>query len=345
VRAWKHRHRAAMAGLAGFFTILYAVFDVLLAAPKTYVAGILVLVGAIYVLLPLDFLWGLSTALACSVAYLAIIGVWHPMASMPFAILAFLVACANVVGAVSLYHIERLRRLDFANLQRIAAERARYRGLLTRILPQSIADRLQRGEQDIADRFDEATVMFADMVGFTKVAAHHPPEQVVAFLERVFAAFDELVDKHGLEKIKTIGDAYMAAAGLPTQRADHTAAMADLALDMVDAVARIEPLDAGPVEVRIGLSCGPVVAGVIGDKRFAYDLWGDTVNVASRMEAYGAPMRIQVSEHVHRRLGDAYTFEACGERTFKGLGRCRTWYLTGRAPSGAGPAGAADIYQ
>jgi adenylate cyclase len=335
IRGWKHRHMAAMTGLAVFFSTLYAVFDVLLAAPRTYVAGVLVLIVAIYVLLPLDFVWGVATALFCSAVYLAIIGLWHPMSGMPLAILAFLVVSANVVGAVSLYHIERLRRLDFANLLRIAAERARYRTLLTKILPQSIADRLQRGEHDIADRFDDATVMFADLVGFTRAAAQHEPEEVVAFLERIFAAFDDLVEKNGLEKIKTIGDAYMAAAGLPTRRADHTAAMADLALDMLEALPSVAPLDGASVRVRIGLSCGPVVAGVIGDRRFAYDLWGDTVNVASRMEAYGEPMRIQVSEPVHRRLAGSYAFEPRGEIDVKGLGRCRTWFLLGRGSGSA----------
>jgi adenylate cyclase len=197
-----------------------------------------------------------------------------------------------------------------------------------RILPQLIADRLQRGESNLADRFDEATVLFADLVGFTSTSAHHAPEQVVAFLDRVFAAFDALVEKYGVEKIKTIGDAYMVASGVPAPRTDHTAAVADLALDMLAAAQSIPPIDA-QVQLRVGISSGPVVAGVIGDKRFGYDLWGDTVNVASRMEASSVPGRIQVSEQTFRRLADRYDFAPRGEIEVKGLGPMTTWYLLG----------------
>ena len=329
---FRDRHMVLMSALAVFFASIYAVWDVMFAAPDIYVAGGAVVIIAIYVLLPLDFIHGMATGLGCSALYLAIIGFGHPMRSAPYLTLFAFMAMANAVGAVSLYHVERLRRLEFANLREIDAQNDRYRSLLVRILPQSIADRLQRGETGIADRFEESTVLFADIVGFTSAAAHHAPEEVVAFLDRVFAAFDALVDKHGAEKIKTIGDAYMVASGVPAVRADHAATIADLALDMLASVRSIEPLDSAALDLRIGISSGPVVAGIIGDKRFGYDLWGDTVNVASRMEAYSEPGHIQVSDDVHRSLADGYVFESRGDVEVKGLGRVTTWYLLGHKP-------------
>jgi adenylate cyclase len=326
---FRDRHMAIMAVLAVFFAAIYAAWNVEFVAPDIYVAGGVLVIVAIYVLLPFDFVSGVAAGLGCSALYLAIIGFAHPMRSLPFLTLSFFMAIGNAIGAASLYHIERLRRLDFANLREIDAQRGRYRNLLVRILPQSIADRLQRGEARLADRFDEATVLFADLVGFTSTSSHHEPEHVVAFLDRTFAAFDSLVEKYGVEKIKTIGDAYMVASGVPAPRADHAAAMADLALDMLTAASVVPPLD-GQVQVRIGISSGPVVAGVIGDKRFGYDLWGDTVNVASRMESFGVPGRIQVSEQTFRRLADRYDFAPRGEIEVKGRGSMETWYLIGR---------------
>jgi adenylate cyclase len=329
---FRNRHMVLMSALGVFFGAIYAVWNVLFAAPDIYVAGGALVIVAIYVLLPFDFVHGAATGLGCSALYLAIIGIAHSMQSQPYLTLVFFTAIANAVGGVSLYHIERLRRRDFANLREIDAQRGRYRGLLVRILPQSIADRLQQGETGIADRFNESTVLFADVVGFTPAAAHHAPEDVVAFLDRVFASFDALVEKHGAEKIKTIGDAYMVASGVPSARTDHAVTVADLALDMLDAVRSIPPLDRTRVDIRIGIGSGPVVAGVIGDKRFGYDLWGDTVNVASRMEAYSLPGHIQVSEEAYRHLADSHVLEPRGEIEVKGLGPVATWYLLGRKP-------------
>ncbi|MGE5145217.1 MAG: adenylate/guanylate cyclase domain-containing protein, partial [Candidatus Eiseniibacteriota bacterium] len=288
------RHMILMSVLALFFVTVYGVFDAEVAAPGIYVAGGALVIVAIYVLLPFDFVWGVATGVAASALYLAIVGLALHESALSFLILSFFMAVANAIGAVSLYHRERLRRVEFANLREIDAQRSRYRDLLTRILPQSVADRLQRGEH-VADRFDQSTVLFADLVGFTPAAARHAPEDVVAFLDSVFSTFDGLVDKHGVEKIKTIGDAYMVAGGLPSRHQDHAVRIADLALDMLGALSALRPLDGVPVQIRIGISTGPVVAGVIGERRFGYDLWGDTVNVASRMEAYGAPGHIQVS--------------------------------------------------
>lgn len=333
---FRTRHMTLMAALSVLFVAIYGAWDVMFSVSEIYVAGGAVVVMAIYILLPLDFVHGLAAGIVCSVLYLAIIGLGHPMQYEPYLILLFFLATANAIGAISRYHVERLRRLDFANLRTIDSQRGRYRDLLVRILPQPIADRLQRGEARIADRFDDTTVLFADLVGFTVTSAHHAPEEVVAFLDRVFAAFDALVDWYGVEKIKTIGDAYMVASGVPTVQADHAATMADLALDMLAAVHAMPSLDTGSVEVRIGIASGPVVAGVIGDTRFNYDLWGDTVNVASRMEATGEPGRIQVSEETHRRLAASHVLEPRGDVEMKGLGPVPTWYLRGRRGGEAG---------
>ena len=241
VPRFRGRHMILMSALALFFVTVYGVFDAEVAAPGIYVAGGALVIVAIYVLLPFDFVWGVATGVAASALYLAIVGFGLHESALSFLILSFFMGTANAIGAVSLYHRERLRRVEFANLREIDAQRARYRDLLTRILPQSVAERLQRGEP-VADRFDQSTVLFADLVGFTPAAAHHAPEDIVAFLDSVFRTFDALVDKHGVEKIKTIGDAYMVAGGVPSRHEDHVVRIAELALDMLDAIRTLRPL-------------------------------------------------------------------------------------------------------
>jgi adenylate cyclase len=220
-------------------------------------------------------------------------------------------------------------------LRELREERERSDHLLLQMLPAPICERLKRQEEIIADGLEQVTVLFADLVGFTRLSASMDPEDLVAMLNNVFSAFDQLVARHGLEKIKTIGDAYMAVAGAPEPRADHARAAADLALDMLHALRSIPSVPAG-LELRIGLSSGPAVAGVIGQTRFAYDLWGDTVNAASRMESHGLPGRIQVTEETRRLLGEAYRFEPRGPVTIKGLGEMQTWFLEGQR-AGANP--------
>jgi adenylate cyclase len=207
---------------------------------------------------------------------------------------------------------------------------ARSENLLLNVLPQPIAERLKREPGVIAQAHDDVTVLFADVVDFTRFTERTEPERVVGVLDAIFSAFDELAARHGLEKIKTIGDAYMVAGGLPEPRADHAEAMAEMALDMRDAVDRLCGELRIDISIRIGLDCGPVIAGVIGRHRFIYDLWGDTVNTASRMESHGAAGRIQVSEAVHRRLGARYRFTERGEIDLKGKGRRLTWFLDAR---------------
>jgi guanylate cyclase len=208
----------------------------------------------------------------------------------------------------------------------LAAEHTRSERLLTNVLPVPVALRLKAGEEPIADRVDAASVLFADIVDFTPLASRLPAEQVVALLDSVFTRLDRLVDEHGLEKIKTIGDAYMVAAGLPSARADHAQALARFALAARDEVA--EAHDPGPrLQLRIGIASGPVVAGVIGRRRFLYDLWGDTVNSAARMESHGLPGRIQITESTRWLLGSDFDCQERGLIDIKGKGQMRTYLL------------------
>jgi adenylate cyclase len=206
---------------------------------------------------------------------------------------------------------------------------ARSEGLLLNVLPKVIAERLKRDPGVIAEAHAEVTVLFADVVDFTSFTERTEPERVVGVLDEIFSAFDALAERHGLEKIKTIGDAYMVAAGLPEARSDHATAMADMALDMQAEFRRLcQPLGL-ELAIRIGIDSGPVIAGVIGRYKFTYDLWGDTVNTASRMESHGVAGRVQVSEATYRRLRDRYDFEDRGEIELKGKGRRRAYLLVG----------------
>lgn len=203
--------------------------------------------------------------------------------------------------------------------------------LLLNILPAAIAQRLRDGEVVIADRFDSMTVLFADVVDFTPLSAQRPASEVVELLNIVFSTFDALVDRLGLEKIKTVGDAYMVAGGLsPDSGDDDAERMADLGLEMVDAVARLGRELGESLAIRVGLHSGPAVAGVIGIKKFIYDVWGDTVNTASRMESHGAPGRIQVTRSTYERLRDTHDFEPRGPIEVKGKGTVETYLLVGR---------------
>ncbi|NEP12562.1 MAG: CHASE2 domain-containing protein [Symploca sp. SIO2C1] len=199
--------------------------------------------------------------------------------------------------------------------------------LLYNILPAPIAKRLKLQESIIADSFDKVTVLFADLVSFTELSAQISATQLVDLLNKIFSVFDQLTEKHGLEKIKTIGDAYMVVGGLPTPRSDHAEAVVEMALDMQREITRFQREDGQPFHLRIGINSGPVVAGVIGTKKFAYDLWGDTVNVASRMESMGMAGGIQVTAATYALLKDKYIFEERGTITVKGKGEMMTYWL------------------
>jgi len=209
-------------------------------------------------------------------------------------------------------------------------EHERSESLLLNILPAPIAERLKEGQEIIADGFAEVTVLFADIVDFTTLSARTAPSELVALLNRVFSAFDRLAAHHGLEKIKTIGDAFMVAGGLPAPRPDHAEAVADMALDMRAAVARLSAELGEPLGIRIGINTGPVVAGVIGERKFAYDLWGDAVNTASRMESHGIKNRIQLTESTYEHLKTKYICEERGTIDVKGKEKMKTYFLIGK---------------
>jgi class 3 adenylate cyclase len=225
---------------------------------------------------------------------------------------------------------KRLRDQEQAYLQQLQAEQARSERLLLNILPQPIAERLKHSHKPIAEHFDDVSVLFADIVDFTKLAARITPTELVGLLNEVFSLFDDLAERYGLEKIKTIGDSYMAAGGLPKPRPQHAAAVADMALAMQRAIARFGARRGEAISIRVGISSGPAIAGVIGTKKFIYDLWGDTVNTASRMESHGLPGQIQVCAATYERLRDRYLFEERGEVLVKGKGAMATYLLVGR---------------
>ncbi len=211
-----------------------------------------------------------------------------------------------------------------------AAERKRANALLLNILPKEIAPRLKAGHQTIADHYDSASVMFADMVGSTPLFADMKPAEAVDWLNEVFSMFDRLVEQHGLEKIRTIGDNYMVAAGVPTTRPDHASAIVALALDMIEGLGRLAPRNGKRLAFRFGINSGPLVAGVIGERKFQYDLWGDTVNIASRMESEGEVGKVHISASTHALIRDAFECVCRGMRPIKGKGEMETWFVTGR---------------
>ncbi|MDQ3874799.1 MAG: adenylate/guanylate cyclase domain-containing protein [Actinomycetota bacterium] len=210
----------------------------------------------------------------------------------------------------------------------LAEERERSERLLLNILPEPIAERLKVASGVIAERRDDVSVLFADLAGFTPAVERLPPERAVALLDEIFSTFDDLAAQHGLEKIKTIGDGYMVAGGIPTPLPDHAERVADLALAMRDALA--EPALSNGFALRVGVDTGPVVAGVIGRSKFGYDLWGDTVNTASRMESHAPAGAIQVTERTYRRLAGRYVFERRDRIDIKGKGTMTTYLLLGR---------------
>jgi len=246
-------------------------------------------------------------------------------------VLGVLVDEATLWLAILLFGDAVHSRRVLARQQRLLeAERARSEGLLRNMLPTSIAERLKQRQEVIADASPKVTVLFADIVDFTPHAERSPPEATVALLNELFSQFDDVTETRGLEKIKTIGDAYMVAGGLPEPMPDHAAAVAELALEMLELAARRSLPDGGPVRLRIGIDSGPVVAGVIGRRRLSYDLWGDTVNTASRMQTTGVPGCIQVTERTRQLLGERYLFRERGVIHVKGKGKMTTYFLSGR---------------
>src|SRR5512132_3280593 len=230
----------------------------------------------------------------------------------------------DVLNIVAVSLVAMLLLITFARGRDTA--QARVEALLLNILPEEVAQRLQAESHTIADHFDDASILFADVVDFTPLANRLDAREVVGLLDRLFTSFDELVDRYEVEKIKTIGDCYMVAAGVPRQRPDHAHALAGLALEMRECAKTCLPEGAEhDLRLRIGISSGPVVAGVIGRRRFLYDLWGDTVNMASRMESHGSPDTIQMTRSTRELLADDFVTESRGLVEVKGKGEVETW--------------------
>lgn len=225
----------------------------------------------------------------------------------------------------------------------LEAEYERSERLLANILPAAVAKRLKEpARQVIADDYEDASILFADIAGYTKRTSDTTPADLVRFLDRLYTELDQLVDRHGLEKVKTSGDSYMVVSGVPKPRTDHIEALAALALDMAAAVAGLTDARGRAVPLRIGMATGPVVAGVVGARKFFYDVWGDAVNVASRMETTDVEGRIQVPQNVYERLHPRFVFEERGDVDVKGKGVMHTWYLVGHRDGQPKPGGCAQ---
>jgi class 3 adenylate cyclase len=238
----------------------------------------------------------------------------------------------NEMAATIQQHNEHLEDLVKQRTKELQEEKATSERLLLNVLPQPIADRLKGGAEVIVDRFDAVTVLFADIVGFTKLSSTTSPEKLVTMLDELFSVFDQLAETHGLEKIKTIGDAYMVVAGLPQPVADHALAIAHMAMDMLAAIDAYSKTHGTDLSIRIGVHTGPVVAGVIGKKKFIYDLWGDTVNTASRMESHGVPGRVHVSAVTAELIKGTFELEARGPVDIKGKGIMETFLIVAAKP-------------
>ncbi len=246
-------------------------------------------------------------------------------------VISVISSCGMIVATVW-YALREIERAEEAMEQ----EYERSESLLANILPTSIAARLKNPSTTIiADKYDDASVLFADIAGYTERASQTTPTDLVAFLNKLFTEFDHLVERHGLEKVKTTGDCYMVVSGVPQPRPDHLEALACLALSMAETAVGPTDQNGRAVPMRIGLGVGPVVAGVVGERRFFFDVWGDAVNVASRMESTGIEGRIQVPQEVYERLKDEFLFSERGDVVVKGKGVMHTWFLVGQRTSDA----------
>ena len=245
-----------------------------------------------------------------------------------FAIHNFFFLGANVIGMFASYNLERYTRKDFLQKYTIQSQRDQSDKLLFNVLPARIAEKLKQSNETIAEKFSSASVLFADIVNFTPISARFDPLEVVEMLNELFSHFDELVDKHSVEKIQVAGDGYMVAAGVPTPRKNHAVVLAHLALEMMEYVKAQEFLGGRhSIEIRIGINSGQLIGGVIGRKKFVYALWGDMVNTASRMESHGESGKIQITRATYELIKDYFECEYMGEIPVKGKGNMEAWHL------------------
>jgi adenylate cyclase len=308
---------------------------------STYVQVYFVLIGALWFLFGLEH-WRLSLVWAVVVLAAAMIitfyapnhgvAIGNDAALSTYVGLQSMINAIVIISIVVVYALLLLQRAE-RDLER---QSARAEALIGVVLPRAIADRLRDNpEVRIADRIENVSILFADLVDFTPVAHGEPPEKVVAYLDEFVRTFDLMCDECGVEKIKSIGDAYMAAGGLRGDPRAGAIAVSTLALEMLKVQARRPPLGGRKLQLRIGVHCGTAIAGVIGDTRISYDLWGDAVNVASRMESFGAPGRVHASDAFRRMTEGVFTFEERGATELKGIGITRTHFLLGRPAGGA----------
>lgn len=328
-KSWAIRHGQPM--VAAFLIVLYTFFVMGADIGGEWIERTATLfnftVTLAIVALGLLFRFSAPLVMAMSLGFAPIVAKYM---DNPFAPLFILFATVITMSWVA-YSIERARREAWAGAQALEHEKALTERLLLNVLPPSIAQRMRGGETLIADSHDEATVVFADIVNFTPLSASLSPEELVEILDDIFAGFDQIADEYDLEKIKTIGDAYMMAAGLPTERSTDPGHALDAALKMRDWLAEVANRRSIDISMRAGVHIGPVVAGVIGRSKFVYDLWGDSVNVASRMESTAPVGEIQVTEAVQSRMNAAYEFLPRGAIKVKGKGEMQVWLLKGRA--------------
>ncbi len=348
-RTWQ----AVMSGVLLFSGVLWATHRALIGDANAGwgYAGIMLILSFCYIFSRIQIVYSAVVGAVIVVYYNVVTVLFTRDSSLDVLFADFFVVSFAIVGMAGAYGLERFARLLFLREIELDRERGRADRLLSNTLPQAIVDRLmeragdgnlprpQGGDptpQIIADGLPAVTVLFADLVGFTSQAGSMGPTELVRILDDVFSRFDGLAGRHGMEKIKTVGDAYMAVAGAPEPRSDHAEAAADMALEIL-AILRDERWPSGaPLDVRIGIASGPVVAGVIGRRKFAYDLWGDTVNVASRLETNGEPGRILVSEATARLLSRDFTLGDPCTVQLKGKGPTAARFLLGRASGAAG---------
>jgi class 3 adenylate cyclase len=342
---YERRWRAVMTAVLVISAVVWAFHRplVLEARADWAYAGMMLLLAFAYILSRLPFVYA-SAVGAFAIAVFNVVAIWVLNDTRDNIMYAdfFLVSFA-IVGMAASYGLERSSRLLFLRERDLDGARARADALLENTLPRAIVERLKARHESpqsshLADGFDQVTVLFADLVRFTERAELIEPEPLVATLDEIFTRFDELADRVGMEKIKTVGDAYMAVAGAPEPVEDHAGAAVEMALGIVASLRGERWPTGDPLEVRIGIATGPVVAGVIGRRKFAYDLWGDTVNLASRLEASGTPGRILVSDVTARLLRGRYRFEEVCLLDLKGKGPTPARYLHGPldGPAAAG---------
>jgi class 3 adenylate cyclase len=320
----------AIATLLGW--VFYVSQVLTLPAEYGYV-GLILITAFTYTLLRLRFVLVVLITVVGIAAYLPYALTARYIFDVSLVLATLYLVSFGSLGGLAAYRMERFTRQLFLRERQLDQERARSDGLLLNILPQAIVEQLKTSPSGrIAQAFDQVSVIFADAVGSTEQAARCTPEEFADALDRLFRAFDAIADRYRLEKIKTIGDAYMAVAGAPVPIADHADAAVAMALDILAETGEIRWPSGDPIEVRVGVATGPAVAGVIGVRKFAYDLWGDTVNLASRLEEYGEPGRVLVSESTARQLTDRYDFAPAEFLDVKGKGPTPVRVLLGRRP-------------